>query len=235
MKYIAVCFSGDVRTFDYCYSNINNFLDGFRSDDITLVYFFHMWEKKGHEDIVNFFRPSTVKIDSYPDPTDFLKKTCIVNGESVQPSKKNIEGMKNSCYMFTGFKHVQNMILESSYKFDYIIRIRYDITMTVHKKRIYKFVKENKTGILLPRRAIYGIIDKYNCCDQFAIGDFNSMMIYFSALDKLDDYMLCVKSFHPETLLGYTLDCASLHLDMTETIDVDIIRENSDVYIKFKK
>jgi hypothetical protein len=145
MKKIAVCLSGQSRTWEYCIASIKSFLE---DDDYQIDYFIHTWDintyrpietKDGLEkynyisntDInsyIDSYNPKLYKIDNYELFRERLNKKRF---PKIKVTDEQNTNMLNQMYSFK-----QSIILKRIYerkhnfKYDFVLKIRPDTFFT---------------------------------------------------------------------------------------------------------
>lgn len=138
--------------------------------------------------------------------------------------------------MFFGFKSLLNMIFSSDIKINYVIRFRYDtIVDNIKNNNVFKkFIENNRTGIITTKFTAYGGIMGKSMSDQFAIGDLNSMLVYFNSIDNIDRYYDDIKIFGPETFLCYSLIRNNINFELSRDFGTSIVRTTCKIYDDYK-
>jgi hypothetical protein len=140
MKRIAVCFSGQSRTWNYCKENIMRFFNitHMGIDSVEVDFFFHTWD-------TNSYRDHIIGTDFYSEfheePAD-----CSNIAEYFKPKKYEIENFnqfkstRNTMYpflpmtawepMYHSYKKSinfkRNYELENDFEYDLVIKARFD-------------------------------------------------------------------------------------------------------------
>ena len=194
---VAVCLSGDTRSFIHCIPQMKRFLSGY---DVT--FFCHGWQSdfdKGH---VNDLDNVHTLIENRPD-FSILERASIhafgFNGLG--------EGLKiprfspNILPMWYGIKRAYECIESNGFQpsnFDLICRCRYDNFFLGKLSQINKMPRENEI-IIDPNYDGYG-----GYGDQFAIGKPEAMKKYFFLYDWFPNSFKQYsedKNFFPEVII----------------------------------
>jgi hypothetical protein len=220
MKKVAVCISGQYRSFDECLPSIFDNL--ILTNTEYELKFFTSFAKENGKTInvpLEFFNVSTmIKIE----------EDCILPDLSYQKSKYKKEGFnlndeRDPILIFRQlkqFKSVFNLVKEyekdNNITFDYVVRLRPDLEL----KTIFKW-ELNDESIQVPLEDSFG---GYN--DRFAVGPRNLMEVYMNRLD----YWMSENSdetftTHNETNLKNHLDNHNISVTRIP-IDLQYIRYN---------
>lgn len=228
---VAFCFSGKlIEKINY------NFLNHFINYD-NVDIFFHFWDSIKNKDLIDTLKPKKYIIESQIDFTNEAnqaEKHLIDNDRGIDwkwdRSKKiitdNYDYLKTK-YFFSQismyYSIFQANLLKLEYenlnkiKYDFVIRIRPDLTFGKNDKIDFKKLKKNicylKTDSLR----------KVN--DVFAVGDSNIMNIYASVYPS---YYNLFKSFYFESDLNYFCNESILYQNILKN---KIVYENLDVNI----
>jgi hypothetical protein len=126
---IAICYSGNIRTFEYCVKNHSSLLE-------KCDVYFSVWEEFGFSDRIN--DPSHIKIERTGEekvtekyiiektPSNFnIKNIIIEKYEDVEIKK--IENNQGISYQYYKIKSCYDSLLWKKENYDYVIRLRPDI------------------------------------------------------------------------------------------------------------
>lgn len=196
---VAVCISGQLRTYEKCYDNLRKYI----LEPLKADVFIQIWDTVGashkelpsnaYQDKVNentildMYKPKKLVIESQP-------KNAHDNlyGKKVPDILKKIEPLhyKSALSMFYQIKKCNDLAItysrEHKFQYDIIVRVRPD-TMFLEK------IPENliKKTIQTPNMvyyADYAIDTRYQVCDKFAFGGEKGMIKYTSVWDKIEEY-----------------------------------------------
>jgi len=129
-KRIAVCLSGQARTWKFCFNNITNFL---KHKDYEFDFFIHTWENNLYSPSVNLNYVYDTDVKEYI--SSYKPKLFKIQDENK--FNKRIAGKLkhrdyiNSLYSIYSFK--QSIVLKQIYernnnfKYDYVIKLRPDV------------------------------------------------------------------------------------------------------------
>jgi hypothetical protein len=228
MKKVAVCISGQYRSFDKCLPSIFNNL--ILTNKEYELKFFTSFAKENGKTInipLEFFNvSSTIKIE----------EDCVLPDLSYQKLKYKKEGFilndeKDPILIFRQLKQFQsvfNLIKEyekdNNMTFDYVVRLRPDLEL----KTIFKWELSDES-IQVPLEDSFG---GYN--DRFAVGPRNLIEVYMNRLDywmsETDDVNFTT---HNEGNLKNYLDLHKIPVTRIP-IDLEYIRYNDYSEIKLK-
>jgi len=150
MKKIAVCLSGQSRTWNYCIDSIKSFLE---DDEYQIDYFIHTWDINTYRPLetidgsekyfynseldidgyIKAYNPKLYKvqsIDSFKNKLDKINVPKIIRGDNIN--------LLNLIYSFK-----QSIVLKriwerkNGFKYDYVIKLRPDLFF------VYPSLKEN--------------------------------------------------------------------------------------------
>ena len=197
MKFIrvALCLSGQMRTFRECYKNLKkNILIPLKPD-----VFIHTWKYTGvttkaskdvrGEEITlsildELYSPKKVVIEEFKD--EYSKELNDIKIPEIL-AVKGEKDYKGQLPMF--YKMYQCNKLKSQYEkendllYDVVIRLRPDLKIC---RRLPKKVFKDLNAIWTE-----GISDKrYRCCDRFAVSNSVNMDYYTSVWEHLRDYWM---------------------------------------------
>jgi hypothetical protein len=198
---IAVCITGQIRTWDRVKDNI---LQNIIRDN-TDVFFVC------DEDL------------SIPNVNhEILKEPQSIYDESVLQlfgSRKNPETSVENCInMFYKIMKCNELKTqyenEKNFKYDIVIRLRTD----THFREPVIF-SEDKDKIFIPNN-----LDFCGVCDQFAYGSSDYMNIFCNSFPNIKKYFDEGCKFHPETLLKYHCDKSGLNVIRQDVGFLGIVR-----------
>ena len=201
---VALCISGNLRTFNQTFPNINkNILSQYNCD-----VFIHTWEnchsnnlidKIDHSAIVNLFGPKNIVIEK--------NKQFIITPimEKQKEHGRNIQNMLSMFYKIKKCNDLKNEY-EKQYniKYDAVIRFRSDILLLdklpingIEKDYLYSPVYGNFGGL----------------CDQIAFGSSDIMNKYCSLFDFIEQYLTEGQIFNPEKILLYHIQKQNIKIN----------------------
>lgn len=194
---VAICMSGQLRTYKKCYENLMKYIVKPMNADI----FIQVWDKVGashkegeiksdevnKKEIVEMYNPKEIVIESQPKGS-----SDNLYGKKVPEKLKEIEPIhyKSALSMFYQIKSCNDLAVnyakENKFKYDIIIRIRPD-TMFLQNipKRLVRKVLKSKNVVYF---VDYAIDTRFQVCDKFAFGDTEGMIDYTSVWDYIEEY-----------------------------------------------
>jgi len=138
---IAICISGQSRTWDYCKNNILNFynITNFNDTEVDVDYFFHTWDINSYRDhvkgtthyseykdepftagdeLIDFFKPKVAEVESY--------STFIQKRNKLYPRQHLTvwEPMYHSIKKSINFKRQYE--IDNDFEYDLVIKTRFD-------------------------------------------------------------------------------------------------------------
>lgn len=124
---IAICLSGELRTYKDCLENISKFFNRISHPDfdIELDYFIHTWDK-------NDYKPQYKKTKNISNAVldiDYIKSYInLVNYKQETGGKIEMIGWKSMFYSIQYCNLLkQNYEVENNFTYDMVIRTRFDI------------------------------------------------------------------------------------------------------------
>lgn len=222
---VAICMSGQLRTYRQCYNNlIKNILKPLNAD-----VFIQVWDKVGNShkeeleniEIVNekelkkLYNPKTLVIENQPQ-----EASEHLFGKKVPRRLIEIEPLhyKSALSMYYQMKSCNDLALDyaklNNFKYDVILRIRPD-TMFLEQipSKLIVNVLKNPHMVYF---ADYAININYQVCDKFAFGGTEGMILYSGVWNHIEDYWKDPVGNNPpfthkvgERLLKYHVDCTT--------------------------
>lgn len=245
---IAFCFSGQLRTWEYCSENWNKFINKF---NVQPDIFTHFWDfntnsqrfipiddlptQISDEEIqkyLNFYKPKKSKIDKY----DVLNKINI-NYHNIRDRKK-IEGeniINNINWMMPQFYSLNMSTLlkreyeiENNFQYDVCFKLRNDVILDEQSmNHIMNLDLSDPTG----KQKIYVIHSQVKGGEPSRIGDmmfFGNSMVFDMVSEfynRLPSINIIDNGYPPEVYLGYYV--RSLLIPHVETyLNLKVIRDN---------
>lgn len=201
---IAVCVSGNLRTFEKTMSSFKHFILGSLAGNAD--YFIHTWDtlggkSLGHDsplwgtktftkmpDINRIFNPKKIVIDNHNEPGFVAAMNAVVAQAKLSEADK--DGFKNHsirdyaamCYTWKRSKELlEEYEKEQGIKYDIIVKLRPDLLFTKPFD-----IKRGKDVLCLPNVGRYyaGAVN-----DQFAVGMASSVKTYLSIFDHIVEYV----------------------------------------------
>lgn len=129
---VAICISGQCRTWESCYENIINF---FQDDECQFDYFIHTWDINTYPEIsnnVNYFYNSDPQayVTAY-NPKLFKIESYQKFQLATEKIKKNdIKGSNTLALMYSFKKSISLKKIyerQNKFKYDYVVKLRPDI------------------------------------------------------------------------------------------------------------
>jgi hypothetical protein len=144
-------------------------------------------------DFVSLINPISVGWEKYYLPEKW--KSVSYTHESVRP--------QNMCSMYynnkKAFELIEEHMKNNNIKYDLIVKFRPDIMND--KFPIFFITEDNE--VCTPGEHVFGWP---GINDMIAFGNFESMKVYSSMYDYIDEYIDNGVLFHPETMLRHHLD-----------------------------
>ena len=151
---IAVCISGQIRTWEYCCENIKNFLKD--TDEYEFDYFIHTWDtndftligdttpiyekENDFENFIDFYKPKLYKIESNED----FKKRLFKKWKDKHGEPMNTVNLMYSFYKSVTLKKLWER--KCGFKYDYVVKIRPDIQfIATNFERQLKILRDSQT------------------------------------------------------------------------------------------
>jgi len=185
---IALCISGQMRTYKKCYDNLAKYILKPYNPDV----FVHVWDYTGSTNdiekgekitssiIENFFHPVQYVIDEFKD-----KYYTKIDGLSVPKYVTDVPGYKGTLpmyyKMFACNQLKCNYEKKHNFKYDVVIRIRPDLNI----------LKKLPRKVLLQSNLMWtsGLIDtRFRYDDRLAISNSENMNYYTSVWERLNTY-----------------------------------------------
>tara|TARA_R110002050_G_scaffold5805_2_gene24994 strand:+ start:210 stop:860 length:651 start_codon:yes stop_codon:yes gene_type:complete len=186
---IAVCFSGQIRSFNLVKDSIKNFL----LYDPNVDVFCHTYYKYDNSKFENFYNPAcTVDYGDFGDINlnELIDLYKPISFKFEAPSyEENAKSMFNSIYESNELKKQYEEA--NDFKYDLVVRCRYDLLFNAHTN----YVIDDNIHVINRPGGRGGINDWY------AYGNSQNMDIYSSVFACYKDTEN-VKEIGPEKLLG---------------------------------
>ena len=197
-KRIAVCLSGNLRSFKNCFNSLKTYLlDKYNCDVFISTWDFidnpgdnsHNKTQSILNDIKTCYSPKKIEIlNQIANMGEKYRKYIIENGRSPNA----MTGMFYLIYKADQLR--QNFETQNNFKYDVVVRVRPDLLL---KENIN--IPNDVNGVYIPNFGHWIGIN-----DQFAFGDRDSMKEYANLYNCLDN--ICDKiDFRPESLLKFHL------------------------------
>jgi len=192
---VAVCISGQLRTYEKCYENLKKYILKPLNPDI----FIQVWDEVGasHKEsegnkekvceskLLDMYHPKKIVIEERPIGAD-----DELYGKKVPPKLKEIEPLhyKSALSMFYQINACNRLAVdyskEQGFDYDVIIRIRPD-SMFLEKipDIIFDRISNNQKLVYF---ADYAIDTKIQVCDKFALGTPDAMTVYSNVWDNIE-------------------------------------------------
>ncbi len=177
-KKVAICLSGDTRSFKHCIPQLKRFLSGY---DIT--FFCHGWQSDFKEDHIKDLQNVYTYIEERPDFTNLERSSIKAFGFKIFGKTLKVPFMSPNIFpMWHGVKKAFESIEKNGFdanEFDLICRCRYD-NFFLGKLAQLNELPTPEEIIIDPNYDGYG-----GYGDQFAIGLPDTMRKYCSLFDWL--------------------------------------------------
>lgn len=187
---VALCLSGQMRTYDQCYDNLKTFI----LDKLNPDVFVHTWARHGksskvsenHTDtfvdiqhINNLYHPLRLTVDKFPENGSDKYKNVTVPDELKKEEPLHYQG---SIPMFYKIWSCNQMTKEVDRKYDCVIKLRPDLNIN---EPIPDYVLNNLDTLWFPDKDV-----DLQCMvsDRFAIGSVEIMDYYCSVWKRLNEY-----------------------------------------------
>ena len=219
MNKIALCLSGQIRTFDKCFPSLKKHILDIVDCDVFAHFCYNNDVSNSNLSVIDFVDiiiEKDIKLDN--------KEYASRMGPGLTP--QYVQQILQQFLSITKCNNIKSRHEEiNGFKYDWVIRARTDalfkcdispISFQGTKKDILQL---DNGCVYIPSFACYG---GYN--DRFAFGNSKNMDTYASLSSHVDDYFDNGRPFHPESLL-------KSHLDNEITVvniefPFDILREN---------
>lgn len=148
------------------------------------------------------------KIMNEIKPVHINWEECIIPEEWLNVSYKHESTKpKNMCSMFyhnkRAFELIEKHATSNNIRYDLVVKFRPDIMNDFLP--FFDHVSENE--LYTPKDHVFGWP---GINDMIALGSFNTMKIYSSMYDHIDEYITKGILFHPETMLRHHIDSQGL-------------------------
>lgn len=217
---IAVCISGEPRTFKACHQSLAAFLSGYDVD-----YYIHCWSDQYAEELIKYYPGAHINTEDRPDfhtlELDGLTKLGVKDfGDGIKVPYAN----PNLYPMWYSVKRAFELIAASgkqASEYKFIVRTRFD---NFFPKRLGIDPTRPNAIYVDPNYGGYGGFG-----DQFAIGTPQAMAKYSQLFDWLEQsftYDFKGLKFHPETLVKvYLEDACGINVIPT-AFDMRLLRDD---------
>lgn len=217
---IAVCISGEPRTFKACHQSLAAFLSEYDID-----YYIHCWSDQYTQELVEFYPDAYISTEDRPDfhtlELDGLTKLGVKDfGDGIKVPYAN----PNLYPMWYSVKRAFELIAASgkqASEYKFIVRTRFD---NFFPKRLGIDPTRPNAIYVDPNYGGYGGFG-----DQFAIGTPQAMAKYSQLFDWLEQsftYDFKGLKFHPETLVKvYLEDACGINVIPT-AFDMRLLRDD---------
>jgi hypothetical protein len=204
---VAVCLSGDIRSFKHCNEQLQRFFSGY---EITL--FCHGWKSDIEKAQLSRLNNAYTCIESRPDLTDLERTSLKSFGFKIFGNGLKVPFMSPNIFpMWFGIKRAYESIEEHGFQrneFDLICRCRYDNFFLGRLAQLQEIPSTDEL-IIDPNYDGYG-----GYGDQFAIGSPTAMKKYSTLFDWLPKSFIQYegdKRFFPEVIVKkYLVDECNL-------------------------
>lgn len=186
---VAICLSGQLRNFKETFPYFKSFI----IDDLS-------------PDIFIYTDEYDVEIEKLYIPKYFEFNTNIIKNNL---DYRHINSSTNEISLLNQFYKISecNKLKckyenENNFKYDLVIRCRFDSFFTRKFKKDELHIEDNQ--IIVPWGWDFKCVSEYAVTDIFALGRSDTMDKYSSVFDNLDKYKNDI-IFHPESIMGYNL------------------------------
>jgi len=214
---IALCLSGQIRSFDLVKSSLMNNLINIYHCDV----FCHFWHNNDNSKYINSNNPKcTVKYGEYNinnvlDVIKTLKPTSVLYEEPMH--KENTKSML--CSIMKSVKLKKDYEIEHDFKYDAVIRARYDLR---YNNQFYINPLQKDLVYVKNRPGGCGGIN-----DWLAYGDSDSIDIYSNTFNAFEDTER-IKEGCPEGILQQHLINNNVNIKILNS-SFDIVREDGSL------
>lgn len=195
---VAVCISGQMRSYKKCYNSLLNKIIVPLEADI----FIHTWEKigKSHkekgkkingkitkEELIDLYNADSLEIESQPSGSNEVFKNKKVPKELIKEEPLHYKSALPMYYqIYKSFKLLEKYSMKNNIRYDLVIRVRPD---TMFKEKIPNYIIESALkDSEMVFFADYAIDTDFQVCDKFAIGGYKGMKKYFSLWENIEEY-----------------------------------------------
>ena len=209
MKNIAVCLSGQLRTFDRCLPSIKKHI----LDRIDCDIFAYIAEDV-HSGNINLLNTTEtiIKPDSFINEYNLINQTGGLGVISIQVILQQINGLYEVNKMKMKYEQQNNK------KYDWVIRLRPDM---VFSSDMEDLTKCDNNSIYIPCGN-----DHCGYNDRFAFGNSKNMDIYMNRFSLVNENYKEI--IHPESMLKYVLDKNNIKI-LRSNIDYNTWRLNGQI------
>jgi hypothetical protein len=188
IKNVAVCFSGEPRTYNLCFKSINNF---FSLPNINVKYFAHTWNSNSYKTFKNGKVESDVEEYSIDFITNDIKR--FYNFEKLNVEQK-FENRPDNPWDNLFYSDAKSNLFKKEYEeqnnmiFDVVVKCRFDLAFNpsvkltdlihsnhyaIHEKTIY-----SELFLMTPEFYIPNIDDVFYYGSSFSMDIMQSNMMY---------------------------------------------------------
>lgn len=182
---VAICFSGQVRTFEKCFPSYSRILDRYDCD---------------------LFAASTPNevLPNYPFKRLVMTEDVSLDEKNYGNRKRPEITMQNVLRQFRFIEICDDLRVQEGVEYDFVIRTRFDNLLLRDIPDLHDCDRE---AIHIPREHDWGGIN-----DRFAFGGDRAMRVYCDKNSRIDDFMIQGGVFHPETILLWVLRSRGLSI-----------------------
>ena len=167
---IALCFSGEARSFEKGYEYYKHNLLRFHDVDV----FIHTWNSPGVEKIVELYKPRAYFIEDKPPVGNYNDRYPRT------PEPENRPPWNAYCMFYSMFRVSQ--MVEGQANYDWVIKSRTDYALNV----VLPLHKLDNSKLYIPNCRMVPERDFGN--DQFAFSSMENMMKYMSVCKYIDEF-----------------------------------------------
>lgn len=189
---IALCFSGQARSFEQGYEYYKrNLLDHYDVD-----VFIHSWKFDEQNRLVDLYKPVMIRTEDPPTGNIDERYTNTPNPVKHPP--------RFTYRMLYSMNVVKDLVLMQPTKYDWVIKTRTDYALNVK----IPFEELDNSKLYIPNCRMVPERDFGN--DQFAFGSKDTMMKYMSTFQNIDKYYDAGNQFIGEDMMRANLHEHSL-------------------------
>ncbi len=177
IKNIAVCFSGEPRTYNLCAQSINNF---FNIPNVNVKYFAHVWNSNSYKTPTS----SGIEFDSEEYDIDFIRSdiTKFYNFEKLEVENK-FPNRPDNPWDNLFYSDAKSNLLKKQYEekhniiFDVVVKCRFDLAF-LPGENLLNIIKKNHWSI--HEKTIYSEI--FLMTPEFFIPNIDDVFYYGSSM-----------------------------------------------------
>lgn len=203
---IAICISGDLRTFDH-----NRMKNLIINDNVEIDFFLHTWSNSENKNKILELNPKLHIIEN-----------DIIFADTPRNIFKMFYGIMQTIFLKKTYEYMNNFI------YDVVIRIRPDLYLA-DKIDIYSFDFNKLNTIYTPNCIPHIYIN-----DWFALSNSNNMNIYANCFNELSKLNINMQQAIPENILGHYIKINNLEqIEHRLKVSLKRLDDNHDTHCNF--